>query len=664
MELHNAKRCANIVVIFSMVFALFAFQIKAVAQSEWVPVRGHISTAAMSSRMIAHTAAQTTIPLAVALHLRNEASLDDLLKRLYDPKDSLYGRFLSTSDFVDRYSPTSAEYTSVVQYLRSMGLSVTGLHANRLIVDAVGTAATVERAFGVNMYNFRTADGREFYAPTSEPQVASSIAGKITAIAGLDSSPHWATHGAPLSPEVASAIQPWQVGHGPGGALTPSDIAKAYSLTGLTVKGTTTTLNGAGQTIAVFELDGYHPTDITKYCSYYGLRSTPLQAVLVDGYSGNAGSNSGEVTLDIELAIAMAQGASKVLVYEAPNTTTGVIDEYNKIAVDNVAKQVSSSWGLPESSVGSGALNAESNIFKQMAAQGQSMFAASGDSGAYDNRSSLSVDDPGAQPYVTCVGGTQLFLNSDGSYKRETTWDHGTIQSGAGGGGVSAVWAKPSWQNGFGVSKTMRNVPDVSLNADPFTGYSIYWNNGWYIYGGTSCAAPLWAGFTALLNQQRAALGKTAIGFFNPAIYGLCATSAYSTDFHDIADGSTNLYFPAVKGYDDATGWGTFNGTNLLNDLSGVVARTPTLTIVGGPTASPTLISARITWSTSLAANSTVYFGGAATSLTRVVSNGSQTTSHSLTLTGLLHRRTYYYVVTSTSSVGSVSSTLKWFTTP
>lgn len=117
--------------------------------------------------------------------------------------------------------------------------------------------------------------------------------------------------------------------------------------------------------------------------------------------------------------------------------------------------------------------------------------------------------------------------------------------------------------------KAKRKGADVSLDADPYTGYAIYYNGAWTIYGGTSCAAPLWAAFTALVNQQRAAAGKAALGFANPAIYSLAKSSAYAADFHNIADGSTNLYYPAVKGYDDATGWGSFNGVNLLNGLAG-----------------------------------------------------------------------------------------------
>src|SRR5262249_37948230 len=147
------------------------------------------------------------------------------------------------------------------------------------------------------------------------------------------------------------------------------------------------------------------------------------------------------------------------------------------------------------------------------------------------------------------------------------------VSAGAGGGGISVVWPIPSWQVGVvsAASKgstSSRNVPDVSLNADPNTGYAIFYRNTWWIFGGTSCAAPLWASFTSLVNQKRASNGKSTLGFANPALYSIATGANYTTNYHDIADGSTNLFYPAVTGYDDATGWGSFNGTNLLNSLA------------------------------------------------------------------------------------------------
>ncbi len=508
------------------------------------------------------------VSLALTLPLRNQADLDDFLTRVSDPSDPQYGKYLSAAQFAAAYSPTPADYGAVAAYAQAQGLTITGTHPNRTVLDVSGPAAAVEAAFGVSLIQYQAADGRVFHAPDHEPTLPAALAGKLLAVAGLENAEVWHPESRRLTPDAAALLAPYQTGTGPGGGLTPSNIKTAYNVP--------SSPTGSGQTLAVFELDGYKASDVAFYASAFGLPNVPLQNVLVDGYSGAAGSGAGEVTLDIELQMALAPGASEILVYEGPNTTQGVIDTYNKIASDNTAKEISTSWGEAEQYETSATRSSEQTAFKQMAAQGQSIFAAAGDSGAYDyRRAKPAVDDPASQPYMCGVGGTSLTTaGAGGAYQSETTWNRGSASAGAGGGGISAYWAIPSYQSGVvsATSKgstTLRNVPDVSLDADPYTGYAIYYNGAWTIYGGTSCAAPLWSAFTALVNQQRAAAGKTPLGFANPAIYSLAKSSASAADFHDIADGSTNLYYPAVTGYDDATGWGSFNGANLLSGLSG-----------------------------------------------------------------------------------------------
>jgi kumamolisin len=198
---------------------------------------------------------------------------------------------------------------------------------------------------------------------------------------------------------------------------------------------------------------------------------------------------------------------------------------------------------------------------------------------------SSSVDDPASQPYVVGTGGTRLYLRADQTRDYETTWNtDNTAKGGAGGGGVSGIWSIPAWQRAYVSaeslgSSTMRNVPDLSLNADPDSGYSIFYRGRWYIFGGTSCTSPLWAAFTARVNEQRVAGGIPPIGFANPVIYQL-AGSLRSDALYDIADGSTNLYYPATAGYDNATGWGSFNGARLLAELAPSASGSPDYTIV------------------------------------------------------------------------------------
>lgn len=716
-----------------------------------VRLPGNVPAQAIAkAQFLGRAPAAPDITLAFSLPLRNEQELEDLLNRLYDPSDPSYGHYLTPREFADRFGPTQDDYDGVAAYARSLGLAVTATHPNRALLNVSGSVAAIEAGFNLRINMYRAPDGRVFHAPDKDPEVPEAIAARIGGVIGLDNATVWHPHSRVVSEAEAQAA-PYQIGTGPGGGLTPGDIRTAYNLNGVSV-------NGSGQVLGLFELDGYNPADVTSYVNYFGLPAVPLQNVLIDGFSGRAGTGASEVTLDIELQIALAPGASKIIVYEGPNSGTGVVDTYNRIATDNLAKQISTSWGLSEGQSSSAVMNSENAAFRQMAAQGQSIYAASGDSGAYDNGSTLSVDDPASQPYMVGVGGTQLYVNAGETYNHETTWNvNGTVSGGAGGGGVSSIWPIPAWQQGVttAASATMRNVPDVSLNADQYTGYSIYYKGGWRIYGGTSCASPLWAAFTARVNQQRAANGMATLGFANPALYQLAEGTAYGADFHDIADGSTNLYYPAITGYDNATGWGSFNGANLFADLapttpptapppaptgltaiagngtvtlgwnaspgatsynvyrgatsggegstpiatgiaattytdnsvsnnttyyyevsatnsagtsapSGEVAATPVapvLTITSGPTVNAGKTFAQIKWTTNLAANSVVHYGTSAGSLTGTASNSSLVTSHTLKLSPLSRRTTYYFQVSSSVGGAAVTSTVSTFTT-
>ncbi len=559
------------VMLASILLTLAVEQSRAANQSNQGPeaqrirLGGHIPVEAMvSARLLGRLPMDTNIPLTIVLPLRNQEDLQTTLMRLYDSSDPLYGHYLTAEQFAEKFGPTQEEYDAIAGYFRSLGFAVTGTHQNRRLLNASGSTSAIESAFNLHMQQYEASDGRRFYASDNDPEVPAAIASRIIGIIGLDSAAVWHSHNVAVP---VTGTSPNQIGTGPGGGLAPNDISKAYNLAAVS-------FNGAGQTLGLFELDGYNGSDIAAYVSNFGLPSVSLHNVLVDGASGNPGSGAAEVTLDIELHIALAPGASRILVYEAPNSATGVVDAYDRIAADNLAKQISTSWGLSEISSTWTIISAENSIFLQMAAQGQSIYAAAGDQGAYDNGLTLSVDDPASQPYMVGVGGTKLFVNGDGTYNHETTWNfNGTVNGGAGGGGISSIWNIPAWQLGavggpsLG-STNMRNVPDVSLDADPNTGYSIYFQGGWTIYGGTSCAAPLWAAFTARVNQQRAASGAPPLGFANLAIYQIARGATYGTSFHDIADASTNLFYPAVTGYDLATGWGSFNGANLLAGLS------------------------------------------------------------------------------------------------
>jgi kumamolisin len=553
---------------------------------------GSVPALVNSSQAVGEVDRGETISIALVLPLQNQAGLEDLIRHLYDPFDPLYGRYLTTTEFEDLFAPTEVDYAALQDWARGQGLTVT-THPNRLLLDITADAATLQHVFSVRLMRYRTPEGRIFRAPDREPVLPSEVAARIAGVVGLDTAtvPHnRLVHrkGGTIRPEAPA-----------GNGYGPADIAKAYDLDNLLLKDGKTPIDGSGQVLGLFELDVYSSKDIQAYeKQFFPTRVSSgklpkLQNVPVDGFSGATGQGSDEVTLDIELQIALAPGASKVLVYQAPgNSNSQWLDCYNKIATDNLAQSISTSWGQGpgETSPGAAYIYGENAIFAEMAAQGQSMYDAAGDWGCYTtDYSKVAVDDP-TSPYMVTVGGTSLTVDaSTGAWKSETTWNDFAQQGkqgGGGGGGISTVYEIPDYQAQAGVitaashaSTTARNMPDVSLNADENTGYAIYYQGGWTGYGGTSCAAPLWAAFNALVNQKRAvdnsAPLNAPLGFACPAIYA--AALSHPTDFHDIADGSTNGYkkilnfagYPATTGFDDATGWGTFVGAKLLADLAG-----------------------------------------------------------------------------------------------
>ncbi|MGA2869753.1 MAG: immunoglobulin domain-containing protein, partial [Verrucomicrobiota bacterium] len=398
-------------------------------------------------------------------------------------------------------------------------------------------------------------ENRTFYAPAVEPSLNLSV--PILHISGLDN------YELPRPHLVANHLTKGQnalpnAGSGPNGTYMGKDFRAAYV--------PDSTLSGTGQAVGLFEFDGYNPADIAYYENAAGLPNTPLQNVLVGGASGqpNGSSADVEVALDIEMAISMATNLSSVIVYEAPPGAP-FVDLLNRMASDNQVRQFSCSWYVLDGTADPTA----DQIWQQMAMQGQSFFNASGDSDAYTGLISF----PGDTPYVTQVGGTTLTTSGpDGAWVSETVWNWG---NGIGSsGGVSTQYPIPSWQTNINMtanqgSTVRRNTPDVAMTAD-----NIYVraDGDDYSAGGTSCAAPLWAGFVALVNQQAAASGKSPIGLVNLAVDAIGTGSNYTSAFHDITTGNntwrgSRTKFYAVSGYDLCTGWGTPAGQTLINAL-------------------------------------------------------------------------------------------------
>ncbi len=552
--------------------------------------------------------AQQKLDLSVGLQLRNRQDLQSLLSDMYNPQSPSYHHFLTPQQFAEEFGQTAEQQQQVIDYLQQAGLTISHIASNGLLIDASATVAQAEAAFHVAIKTYQVG-AHVFYANATPPTIPGSLSMIIASIGGLDNSVQMhplyrlanPRHGKPkpaLGNKPHSMLAQPHVG--PGGGYTPADLNGAYDATPLLQAG----IQGANQTVAVFELDGYTSGDVAQYFQTYNLGNPSITTVLVDGFDGSAGEWAIEVELDIEVVAAMAPKAAQI-VYEGPNTIQGFNDTFNQIVTDNKAQIATISWGLCEALSGNAELQTLDNILSQGAAEGIAMYAASGDAGAYDCwDTNLAVDTPASDPNITGVGGTSLLLNN-GAYGSESVWSDpsNTLRSpegAGGGGGLSSFFKQPSWQTGPGVqnqySNGKREVPDVSADADPNTGYSVYCtapascpSYGWLTVAGTSAAAPLWAGSTALINEYLQQQQKSRLGFANPVLYGLQNAQQQFPPFHDVTSGN-NLYYPATAGYDEASGWGSPDIYNIARDVAGGGSPPPppTPTPLPSPTATAT----------------------------------------------------------------------------
>ncbi len=504
------------------------------------------------------------IELAIVLPLRNQTQLDALLMRLYDPSSYDYQKFLSVEEFTEQFGPTEADYQTVLDFAAMNGLTVTGSTKNRLIVPVEGTAAQINAAFNVSMGLYQhPIENRTYFSPDREPALAENV--PIAHIDGMNS------FSLPRSLVVLpAASQPMVLanGSGPNGSYLGSDMRAVYYGGSI--------LTGLNQSVAVVEFGGYYKSDVDLNFSGAGQTYTvPITNVLVGTATNAVYQQDGEQVLDIVQAIGMAPGLSGVSVYIGnPMLASSSALVLNQIATDNTAKQIGCSWGwIPDS------ISTQDGFLKEMAAQGQTFFAASGDSGAFQT----SINPffyPAESQYVTAVGGTHLTVTGPvGAWVAEAAWN--TNSHGSGGGVSPDGIALPSWQAGLatstnGGSSNYRNVPDVAMEAD-YDNYVCNLGTCVTTGAGTSFAAPRWAGFMALVNQQAVEAGNApagGIGFINVMLNQIGTGSNYSTDFHDVQTGNNNTanqttWFSAVPGYDLVTGWGSPTGQALIDALAG-----------------------------------------------------------------------------------------------
>ena len=313
--------------------------------------------------------------------------------------------------------------------------------------------------------------------------------------------------------------------------------------------------------------------DIAKFTTQYGLPTIPVTVESVDGSgtSGNSFEVRPEVDLDIDSVTGMNPSIAAIHLYvdSIDSFSVQLVDAFDLMAQDDVAQTISVSYGEDEAQQGDSGIAAENTALIQLEAQGQTVFASSGDDGSTGREGgTLHASDPASQPLLTSVGGTTLATASaGGAWSSETVWNDGTTS--ATGGGVSSVWTIPSWQLVKGVSvavknggsSTMRNEPDIAAVADPNTGFSIYvggiLGGGWSIYGGTSLSSPLWAAMTTIIDSNRVAKSLPRVGYFNPLLYKGGETGF---GFHDIVSGNNGTPgYTAGPGYDNCSGWGSIN---------------------------------------------------------------------------------------------------------
>ena len=548
-------------------------------------LQGYVPTAVVNAPLVGDLPGSTLIRLAIGLPLRDQQGLQTLIQQLYDPNNPQYRHFLNTSQFTSAYGPTPVDYQTLKNFVLSKGLTVAQTFSNNQLLDVIGTAADIEKAFNVNLISYKRPDGTVFYSLDRDPSLDLSL--PILHIMGLDnfSLPRPATTSVNLTTGVTTNNPTPLLGGSQGGNFIGADFRAAY-VPGLTEDGT-------GQSVAMVEFDSYYSGDITSYENTPSphLANNVPTIVFVDGVSTSASTSTGfsgnypdyngyglggilECTMDIELIISMAPKAH-VFVYEGIYND----DVLASIAAPPVgtplSNQISASW----------LFGTDPNILttlQEYAAQGQSYFNGSGDAGAYTT--GVPADSIQDQPLVTSVGGTILTTNGPVlPWKSETTWNSPGASPGAGGGGISNDISIPAFQVPSGPnmnpalslqSTTMRSIPDVSAAA---LNIFVLANNGLtYGEGGTSAATPLWAGFMALVNQRAQANGAFPVGWANPVLYAIGKGANYNNDFHDINDGTNNslnnadpVHFKAVNGYDLATGWGSFKGQNLIADLLG-----------------------------------------------------------------------------------------------
>ena len=503
----------------------------------------------------------TSMNVLVVLQVQNMATLQQYVKSVNDPNSPQYGQYLTPAQFAASYGPSAAQIQSVTAYLQAQGFRSISVEPNNLFVNATGTVRQVNAAFNTNIEKFRQ-NGQTVLANTATAQVPGSMGGLVVAVLGLTNAGKMQLplHNRQNSiPDVGLPNYP--------ASYTPQGYWSAYNVDHV---GT-----GSRTNIAIFA-EGYLNqvvSDLRAAESAFGLPQVPVQVVQV-GLPSTDTAGADEWDMDTQYSAGMAGTVKKLYLYDTTSLSdSDVALMFSRFATDNVARAGSASFGICELfPFLDGSMLADDEVFLEAAAQGQTVFASTGDTGAFCPVAAGAngvpagapfVNYPASSPYVVGVGGTTLVTNTDGTYDEELAWY-------AGGGGISQFEGSPYWQTAADLPSSQLNskgLPDVSFVADPYSGATIYLDGtGTCCYGGTSLSSPMALGVWARLLTQ-----NSRLGFASPRLYSLYDGSTVPGSypqggFHDITLGDNSPY-PALPGWDYATGLGTPWISQLAADL-------------------------------------------------------------------------------------------------
>jgi kumamolisin len=545
------------------------------------PLNGESSAARASAATTASSAAADPdmLSLTVVLRRDDEEGFQRYLRDVYDERSPSFRKFLSPVQIADRFGPSPQTYAKTLNWMRQQNFALAQGSTDRMTLTVHGKRADAERALALRISDYAAGEQR-FYANDRDPAVPADLASHIQAIAGLSNLavPH------PPGPQYAAVINVYcgisAVVHyfdyafdasvlkkyganAPDAAFKKAYAACVSSLGKSLGAGALPSADppppawqgadGTGQTIGLVEFDTFYPSDVADYLSLIGLPANTignLSQSHVDGGAGSTpGANESEVLIDIDAIMAMAPGA-KVIVYDGPFDGRGSFQAMFNAMIGGGPTIISNSWTYCEDQTNLADVQSIDSLLQTAAGAGISVFNASGDSGSSClDGSAATIGVPADSPSATAVGGTSLTLGAGYTYVGETWWDgsNSTPPTGQGGFGVSRYFAKPSYQNATNAG-TARAIPDVAASADPATGISICASDLGgcptpQSFGGTSAAAPLWAGFTALLNQTQG----SNLGALNSQLYPLANTDAFhsaasmGSDIAHVGLGSPNL---------------------------------------------------------------------------------------------------------------------------